>query len=121
MYICDIILSIFIHTEIAPVESLLAIDQCTDVQASWNISGGYCAGISYDYNVTITSSDGAILQGPFTTNNTTYTFTNAEILNGTFNVTVFAFIGSVMGGSATQTTVIGVSQDGQLLTTIRDT
>ena len=105
--------SVFIIIEIVPVESLLAIDQCTNVQASWNISGGYCAGISYDYSVTITSSDGAILQGPFTTNDTTYNFMKTEMLNGTFNVTVFAFIGSVMGGSATQAAINnGLSRDG---------
>ena len=62
--------------------------------------------MSYNYNVTITSSDGTTLQGPFTTNDTTYTFMNVEALFGILNVAVFAFIGDVRGDSVTQTAIV---------------
>ena len=87
--------------EIPPVENLTAVDKCTNVTASWSITEGPCRGLSY--NVTLTSSDGVL--GPFTTNDTTYNFTNVETLNGMFNVTVFAFNENTRGVNVTVTTV----------------
>ena len=82
--------------EIPPVENLTAVDKCTNVTASWSITKGSCRG---SYNVTLTTFDD--VRGPFTTNDTTYNFTNAETLNGMFNVTVFAFNENTRGVNVT--------------------
>ena len=87
----------------------MVTDQCTTIRASWDITEGPCTDLSYD--VTLLSSDGVILQGPFITSDTVYDFTNVETLNGIFNVTVVP-IGNVRGASVTKTTVVDVSQNG---------
>ena len=63
------------------------------------------------YNVTLSSSDGVTL-GPFTTNNTNYTFTGVDIINGNISVNVLVFNGNSMGGNVSETAVIGVSPNG---------
>ena len=86
-------------------------DQCTTIRASWDITEGSCTDLSYD--VTLLSSDGVILQGPFTTSDTVYSFTDVETLNGVLNVNV-SINGNARGASVTETAVINVSQNGLL-------
>ena len=88
----------------------MVADQCTTIRASWDITEGSCTDLSYD--VTLLSSDGVILQGPFTTSDTVYDFTNVETLNGNFNVTVVAINGNARGASVTKMSVVDVLQGG---------
>ena len=85
-------------------------DQCTTIRASWNITEGSCTDLSYD--VTLLSSDGAMLQGPFTTSNTSYNFSNVETLNGIFNVSVVPINGNARGANVTEMAVIDILQGG---------
>ena len=88
----------------------MVADQCTTIRASWDITEGSCTDLSYD--VTLLSSDGVILQGPFTTSDTVYDFSNVETLNGIFNVNVVPINGNARGASVTEMSVISVSPDG---------
>ena len=88
----------------------MVTDQCTIIRASWDITEGSCTHLSYD--VTLLSSDGVILQGPFTTSDTVYDFTNVETFNGTFNVNVFPINGNARGASVTEMSVVDVLQGG---------
>ena len=88
-------------------------DQCTTIRASWDITEGSCTDLSYD--VTLLSSDGVILQGPFTTSDTVYGFTNVETLNGIFNVTVVPINCNVRGAGVTEMAVISVSPDDKFI------
>ena len=101
---------IFLCIEIPPVENLVVIDRCTNITASWDITEGPCTDLSYD--VTLLSSDGVILQGPFTTSDTVYNFTNVEAFDGTFNVNVVPINGSARGASVIEMAVINVLQRG---------
>ena len=95
------VLPIFIiPIEIPPVENLTVTDQCTTIRASWDITEGSCTPLSYD--VTLLSSDGVMRQGPFTTSDTVYNFTDVETLSGIFNVTVVPINGNSRGTSATE-------------------
>ena len=100
---------LIIPTEI-PVENLIVADQCTTIRASWDITEGSCTNLSYD--VTLLSSDGVILQGPFITSDTVYDFTNVETFNGTFTVSIVPINGNVRGDSVTNLSFIGVSPNG---------
>ena len=88
----------------------MVVDQCTTIRASWDITEGSCTHLSY--NVTLLSSDGVILQGPFTTSDTVYNFTNVETLNGIFNVSIVAISGNARGASVIQMSVIDALQGG---------
>ena len=88
----------------------MVTDQCTTIRASWDITEGSCTDLSY--NVTLLSSDAVILQGPFTTSDTDYDFTNIETFNGPFNVTVVPINSNARGASVIETSVISVSPDG---------
>ena len=88
----------------------MVADQCTTIRASWDITEGSCTHLSY--NVTLLSSDGVILQGPFTTNDTVYNFTDVETFNGTSNVNVVPINGNARGASVTQMSVIDALQGG---------
>ena len=85
-------------------------DQCTTIRASWDITEGSCTDLSY--NVTLLSSDGVILQGPFTTSDAVYDFIDVETLNGIFNVSVVPINGNSRGASVTETAVIDTLQGG---------
>ena len=87
----------------------MVADQCTTIRASWDITEGSCTDLSY--NVTLLSSDGVMLQGPFTTSVTVYDFTDVETLNGIFNVSVVP-IGNSRGASVTETSVIDTLRGG---------
>ena len=82
--------AVYIIIGIPPVENLTVADQCTTIRANWSITEGSCTDLSY--NVTLLSSDGVILQGPFTTSDTVYDFTNVTRFNGPFNVRVVLLI-----------------------------
>ena len=99
----------FLNIEI-PVENLMVADQCTTIRASWDITEGPCTDLSYD--VTLSSSDGVILQGPNTTSNTVYTFTDVEAFDGNLNVRVVPINGNARGASVTEMAVVDVSPDG---------
>ena len=88
----------------------MVADQCITIRASWDITEGPCTDLSYD--VTLLSSDGVMLQGPFTTIDTVHTFTNVEAFNEIFNVSVVPINGNVRGASATEMAVINVLQGG---------
>ena len=106
MYIRTYIDMLNISIEISPPSILMVADQCTAVRTTWE---GPCTDLLYD--VTLLSSDGVILQGPFTTSDTVYNFTDVEIFDGNFNVNVSindtARRASVIGAA-----VVNVSQDG---------
>ena len=99
-----------IPTEIPPVENLMVTDQCTTITASWDVTEGSCTDLSYD--VTLLLSDAVTLQGPFTTNDTVYNFSDVETLNGIFNVSVVPINGNARGTSVTQMSVIDALQGG---------
>ena len=99
-------------TEIPPVENLTVTDQCTIIRASWDITEGSCTDLSY--NVTLLSSDAVTLQGPFTTSDTVYNFTDVKTFNGTFNVNVVTINGNVRGANVTEPSNISVSPNGRL-------
>ena len=88
----------------------MVTDQCTTIRASWDITEGSCTDLSYD--VTLLSSDGVILQGPFITSDTVYNFSNVEAFNGTFTVSIVPINGNVRGASVTETAVNSVSRNG---------
>ena len=99
----------FISLEIPVIDNLSVADRCTNVTASWNITEGPCRDLSY--NVTLSSSDGVTL-GPFTANDTNYTFTGVDTINGNISVDVFAFNTNARGGDVTETSAILVSSNG---------
>ena len=88
----------------------MVTDQCTIIRASWNITEGPCTDLSY--NVTLLSSDGVMRQGPFTTSDTVYDFTDVETLNGIFNVSVVPINGNSRGASVTEMAVIDTLRGG---------
>ena len=90
----------------------MVADQCTTIRASWDITEGSCTVLSYD--VTLLSSDGVILQGPFITSDTVYSFTDVETLNGVLNVNVSIINSNARGASVTETAVINILRNGLL-------
>ena len=97
-------------TEMPPVKNHMVLDQCTTIRASWDITEGSCTHLSYD--VTLSSSDGVTLQGPFTTSDTVYTFNDTETFNGNFNVSVVPINVNIKGANFTEMAVIDVSPNG---------
>ena len=92
---------------IPSIDNLSVTDRCTSVTASWN--EGHCRDLSY--NVTLSSSDGITL-GPFTTSDTSYSFTGVDAIIGTISVNVFAFNDNIRGSDVTKTAVIDISPSG---------
>ena len=88
----------------------MVADQCTTIIAVWDITEGSCTDLSYD--VTLSSSDGVILQGPMATNDTVYNFTDVEAFNGQFTVNVVPIHGNARGAGDTKTSIIDISLDG---------
>ena len=89
----------------------MVVDQCINITAIWDINEGSCTDLSYD--VTLSSSDGDILQGPFTTNYTFFIFNDTETFNGQLNVTVVPINnGNARGGSVPKTAVNNISPNG---------
>ena len=86
MYVHICVWTYFIPTEIPPVENLTVVDQCATIRASWDITEGSCTDLPYD--VTLSSSDGVTLQGPFTTSDTIYITNDTETFNGIVTVSI---------------------------------
>ena len=97
---------------IPPVENLTVVDQCSTIRASWDITEGSCTHLSY--NVTLLSSDGITLQGPLTTSDNVYNFTDVKTLNENFTVSVVPINDNARGVTASVigAAVIDVSQGG---------
>ena len=96
---------------IPPVVTLMAVDNCTSVTVSWNITHeGSCKDLSYDVSL-ISHGDGVILQS-ITTDTTSHTFTGVETSNEMFNVNVTAFTQNARGPSRTATADVRVSSNG---------
>ena len=88
----------------------MVADHCTTIRASWDITEGSCTNLSFD--VTLLSSDGIILQGPNTTSDTVYNFSDTKTYNGTLNVSVVPINGNVRGASVIEMAVIDASPNG---------
>ena len=88
----------------------MGADLCATIRASWSTPEGPCTNLSY--NVTLLSSDGVILQGPNTTSDTVYDFTDVEAFDGPFTVIVVPFNDNVTEASTTESSVIDVSLNG---------
>ena len=73
---------------IPPVENLMAVDNCTSVTVSWDITDeGSCKDLSY--NVSLTSLDDGVILQSMITNDTSHTF-SVETSNELFSVSVSA-------------------------------
>ena len=93
-----------IFTEIPAVQNLMAVDNCTSVTVSWNITDeGPCIDLSY--NVSLISRDDGVTLQSITTDATSHTFTGVETSNEMFNVSVTALNGNATGSSRTATGV----------------
>ena len=100
-----------IFTGIPAIENLMAVDNCTSVTVSWNITDeGPCKNLSYNESL-ISRDDGVTLQSNIT-DATNYTFTGVETSNELFNVSVTAFNENATGSSRTVTVDVHVSLNG---------
>ena len=94
---------------IPPVENLMAVDNCTSVIVSWDITDeGSCKDLSY--NVLLTSLDDGVILQSMMTNDTSYNFTGVEASNEMFSVNVS--VGNARRPSRTSTANVGVSPNG---------
>ena len=83
--------------EIPPVENLMAVDNCTHVTVSWDITGeGAC---KLSYNVLLTSLKGGVMPQTNMTNDTSLTFSVEPSIG--FRVNVYAFNDSAIGPNLT--------------------
>ena len=111
MHVCTYINYCFIYIGIPPVDNLMAVDNCTSVTVSWDITDeGSCRDLSY--NVLLTSLDDDVILQSVITTDTSHTFTGVETANKTFNVSVDALNGNARGPSRTTTAVVRVSPNG---------
>ena len=86
----------------------MAVDNCTSVTVSWNITDEvYCEDLLYNVSL-ISRDDGVTLQSN-TTDATNHTFTGVETSNEMFNVSVNAFKENSTGHSHTATADVRVS------------
>ena len=92
---------------IPPVENLMAVDNCTSVTVSWDITD---EGTSKDlsYNVLLTSLDYGVILQSMMTNDTSHTFTGVETSNELFSVNVSVLNGNARGPSRTVTANVNV-------------
>ena len=96
---------------ISPVENLMAVDNCTNVTVSWDITDeGPCKDLSYNVSL-ISSDDGVTLQSVIT-DATSHTFTGVETSNEMFNVSVTAFNENATGPSRIATAAVHISSNG---------
>ena len=93
---------------IPAVENLMAVDNCTSVTVSWDITDEVsCKDLSY--NVSLISRDDGVTVQSNTTDATSHTFTGVETSNEMFNVSVTAFNGNATGSSRTATADVRIS------------
>ena len=103
--------TVFTYIGIPAVENLMAVDNCTNVTVSWDITDEvYCEHLSYNVSL-ISHGDGVTLQSIATTANS-HTFTGVETSNGMFNVSVTAFTENARGPSPIATADVHVSPNG---------
>ena len=96
---------------IPPVENLTAVDNCTSVTVSWDITD---EGTSKDlsYNVSLISLDDGVILQSMITNDTSHTFTGVEGINEMFSVNVSTFNVNTRGLSRTAIANVHVSPNG---------
>ena len=101
--VCTQALATYVYVysiEIPPVENLTAVDSCTSVTVSWDITDeGSCKDLSY--NVLLTSLDDGVILQSMITNDTSHTFTGVETSNELFSVNVSTFNENTRGLSRT--------------------
>ena len=96
---------------IPPVENLMAVDNCTSVTISWDITDeGSCKDLSY--NVSLTSRDDGVILQSMITNDTSHTFTGVEGINEMFRVNVSTVNENSRGLSSTAIANVHVSPNG---------
>ena len=96
---------------IPPVENLTAVDNCTSVTVSWDITDeGSCKDLSY--NVSLTSLDDGVILQSMMTNDTSHTFTGVETRNEMFSVNVSTLNANARGPSCTAIANVHVSSNG---------
>ena len=92
-------------------ENLMAVDNCTSVTVSWDITDEvYCEDLSY--NVSLISRDDGVTLQSIATDATNHTFTGVETSNELFNVSVTTFNENATGPSHTATADVRVSSNG---------
>ena len=93
---------------IPAVENLMAVDNCTSVTVSWDITDeGSCEDLSY--NVSLISHDDGVTLQSITTDATSHTFTGVETSNEIFIVIVTSFNKNATGSSRTATADVRIS------------
>ena len=119
MYVCMYInlnvmyIAMYIYSTIGipPVDNLMAVDNCTSITVSWDITDeGSCRDLQY--NVSLTSLDDGVILQSVITNDTSHTFTGVETANEMFSVNVSALNGDARGPSRTATAVVHASPNG---------
>ena len=96
---------------IPAVENLTAVDNCTSVTVSWDITDeGSCEHLSY--NVSLISLDDGVILRSNTTDATSHTFMEVETSNELFNVSVTAFNVNARGPSNISTADVHVASNG---------
>ena len=89
----------YIPIGIPPIENLMAVDNCTSVTVSWDITNeGTCRDLSY--NVLLTSLDDGVILQSIITSDTSHTF-SVEPSNKLFSVNVSTFNENARGPSCT--------------------
>ena len=90
---------------IPPVENLMAVDNCTSVTVSWDITDeGSCKDLLY--NVSLTSRDDGVILQSIIGNDTSHTFTGVEGINEMFSVSVSTFNENTRGPSHTVIAIV---------------
>ena len=102
MYLC------MIFAGITPVENLMAVDNCTSVTVSWNMTNeGSCKDLSYNVSLILRVTLQSII-----TDATSHTFRGVMTSNEMFNVSVTAFNENASGSSRISTADVRVSSNG---------
>ena len=95
---------------IPPVENLMAVDNCTHVTVSWDITDeATCKGLLY--NVSLTSLDDGVILQSMMTNDTNYTF-SVEPSNKLFSVSVSAINETATGPNRTADASVNAAPNG---------
>ena len=93
---------------IPPVENLTAVDNCTSITVSWNITDeGSCK--DFSYNVLLTSRDDGVILQSMMTDDTSHTITGVEASNELFSVNVSVLNGNARGPSRTANANVNAS------------
>ena len=105
------VLYIYLYIGIPAVENLMAIDNCTSVTVSWDITDEVnCKDLSY--NVSLILRDNGVILQSITTDATSHSFKEVETSNEMFNVSVTAFNVNARGPSNISTADVHVASNG---------